>query len=250
MLSPVERSSLSDQVYQQLRDGILAERYRAGERLPSERELSETLQVNRSSVREAIKRLEQARLVEVRHGEGSIVLDFRLTAGFELLGELIMPGGSPNAVALRSVLELRALIGPEVARLAALRIQDDELERVEQLVARLEACAPEDTRCVQELDFEFHYTLVQAGENLALLLLYNSIREVYLGSHALFSGMFGGARSRELYRPLLAALRARDAKRATRAALKLMEAGNTDFLRSVGAPSEEQATRAPLKRRR
>ena len=63
MLKPVARTKLSDQVFTQLRDKILSSEYPPGERLPSERELCASLDVNRSSVREALKRLEHARLI-------------------------------------------------------------------------------------------------------------------------------------------------------------------------------------------
>jgi GntR family transcriptional regulator, transcriptional repressor for pyruvate dehydrogenase complex len=93
MLKPVERQNLSNQVFEQLRDTILSEEYSPGERLPSERELCDILKINRSSVREALKRLEEARLIRIRHGEGSVVQDFRNNAGFDLLRHLVMPGG-------------------------------------------------------------------------------------------------------------------------------------------------------------
>ena len=74
MLKPVARTNLSDQVFDQLRDKILAGEYEPGQRLPSERLLCESLEVNRSSVREALKRLEHVRLISTRQGGGSRVL--------------------------------------------------------------------------------------------------------------------------------------------------------------------------------
>src|SRR4030042_3447438 len=121
MLKPIDRSALSKQVFEQLKEEIIEKRYGPGEHLPPERELCEILKVNRSSVREALRRLEQARLIEVRQGEGCMVLDFRTNAGFDLLGDLIVLGGKINSLAIRSIFEFRSLICPEIARLEALR---------------------------------------------------------------------------------------------------------------------------------
>lgn len=76
MLKPVRRQSLSDAVFDQLRDRIVSGAMRAGDPLPAERALCEALGVNRGAVREALKRLAQARLVAVQHGGASRVLDF------------------------------------------------------------------------------------------------------------------------------------------------------------------------------
>ncbi len=227
-LIPVERRSLSDQVFSQIRDRILTGAYQAGQRLPAERTLSETLHVNRSSVREALKRLEQTNLIEIRHGEGSVVLDFRLTAGFELLRDLISPGAAPDPLAVRSMLEFRGLIGPEIARLAALRISDSELAEIEALVEAIEAAPETDTRQLQDLDFEFHYTMVRASENLALLLILNSVRGIYLRLRDSFAPMFPSS-SRPLYREIAGALREHDAEMAKQVCGKLIDDGNAAF---------------------
>ncbi len=231
MLRPVERVNLSGQVFDQLRDHILNEEYQPGERLPSERELCDMLGVNRSSVREALKRLEQARLIEIRHGGGSTVLDFRLNAGIELMRDLVMPAGRMNHIAIRSILEFRSLIGPEIARIAALRIQEEELQRIGRIVERIEACSEDDVQTLQDLDFEFHYTMCRAGENLALLLILNSIRDTYFHFRNYFAAMFSRAvRSRGLYRRIHEALRVHDEERAGRLCAELIEKGNRVFL--------------------
>ena len=74
----VERRSLSEAVFEQLRGGILTGELEAGSSLPAERELAVELGVNRSAVREALKRLQQLRLVAIRQGESTRVLDLSL----------------------------------------------------------------------------------------------------------------------------------------------------------------------------
>lgn len=240
MLKAVERSRLSDQVFAQLRDRILSEHYQSGDRLPPERELCDMLKVNRSSVREALKRLEQAKLIEIRQGGGSIVLDFRTSAGFDLLGDLLMPGGQLNLVALRSIFEFRSLIGPEIARLAALRIKKADLDELERLVEEIESCSAEDVGKLQTLDFEFHYTMGRAGENLALLLILNSAREIYFAYRNDFTAIFERMMDvRELYREIYEGLLDHDEERSEKVCARLIEDGNQAFwerYREMGTP--------------
>lgn len=230
MLRPVERHSLSSQVFRQLRDDILNETYQPGDRLPSERELCDILGVNRSSVREALKRLQQAGLVEIRHGGGTVVLDFRINGGFDLLQNLVTVSGRVGLIAVRSVLEFRALVGPEIARYAARRMQEPEIRRVERIVDQMEACGSNEVERFQDLDFEFHYTMARGGENLALLLIVNSIRDTYLKHKEFFRVMFvQGIEHRRVYRQIVRALRDRNEARASQRCTTLMEGGNQAF---------------------
>src|SRR5438128_518849 len=88
-IGPIARSSVVDAVADRLRDEILAGRLAAGSRLPSEREFSLALGVNRLTLRAALARLEALGLVVTRHGAGTIVASWRERAGLEALAALI-----------------------------------------------------------------------------------------------------------------------------------------------------------------
>ncbi|MCO4771075.1 MAG: FadR family transcriptional regulator [Deltaproteobacteria bacterium] len=179
MLKPIERRSLADAVYEQLRDAIVSGDLEPGSSLPSERQLREQLGVNRGALREALKRLEEARLVRIRHGGATEVLDFREHAGTSLLEDLLVaPDGSVRTRVARGVIEMRAALAPDIARLAALRGGPDCTERLaEQLVALREA---DGVLNQQRVALEFWATLVDASDNLAYRLAYNSLREGYV----------------------------------------------------------------------
>ena len=227
MLQPIRAANRSNQVFEQLRDGILGGAYSPGDHLPTEREICSQLGVNRTSVREAIKRLEQARLVTVRHGAGTEVLDFRTHAGLDLLRDLLTPAGSLNPVALRSVLEMRLLIGGEISRLAAERATVEQLAILEAITERIEACPPQAAETLQEADFDFHYALADAAENLALLLVMNSIRGLYFEYRALFLPAFTAPfRHRSTYRKILRAVRDGDGAAAERLDRALLQKTN------------------------
>ena len=89
-------------VFQDLRRAILRGEFAPGERLPGERELAQKYQTNRNTLREAVRRLEHARLVTVRHGQGVTVADFRKTGTMELL-----PPFLENAVRILVAVRLR-----------------------------------------------------------------------------------------------------------------------------------------------
>ena len=100
MVDPITRASVPDLVFASLCDAILSGRYEPGERLPTQRTLAADLNVNMASVREALKRLEQLRLVEVRHGDATRVLDWRRSGGLEALA--VLGGIDGTSVVYRS----------------------------------------------------------------------------------------------------------------------------------------------------
>ena len=119
-LAPVAAAPLSDQVYRRLLDAILADEFVTGI-LPSERDLATTFEVNRHAVREALKRLQQARLVEVSQGGSTKVLDYRTEGRLDLLADLLVRAGRVDWKVARSALEMRASIGADAAALCAAR---------------------------------------------------------------------------------------------------------------------------------
>ncbi len=177
-LKPVEKKSLSDAVFEQLRDEIVTGAMEPGTALPSERALCEMLGVNRGAVREALKRLEQARLVSIQHGGATRVLDFRETAGTDLLAQLLMkPDGSVNTAVARSVMEMRSAIGVDIVRRCAQR-SPDVADQLHALSDEMAECKGDLSR-LKELDMAYWAAMVDASENVAYQLAFNSIRDIY-----------------------------------------------------------------------
>src|SRR6478735_5261738 len=120
-LQPVTRRSVPDEVFDQVLTEVVDGGLAVGDALPSERRLAEVLGVSRPAVREALQRMTQTRLLDVRHGGATTVRDYRKFAGLDLLPALLVRRGSVDAAVARSVLEARLVIGPGVAALAAAR---------------------------------------------------------------------------------------------------------------------------------
>src|SRR5207248_6531370 len=130
MFRPVGKPRVAEEIVQQLRTLILRGDYAVGDKLPPERRLAEELGVNRASLREAIKSLEQMGLVKTRQGDGTRVLDFMQTAGVELVSHLVAGSGDgmPSLDVLDDVLEFRRIFAKDVTRLAAQKSTPQDIE--------------------------------------------------------------------------------------------------------------------------
>jgi GntR family transcriptional regulator, transcriptional repressor for pyruvate dehydrogenase complex len=226
LLTPVRKQSLSDAVFGQLRDRIVGGELAPGSKLPAERELCDALGVNRGSVREALRRLQQARLVSVRHGGTSKVLDYRLSAGLDLLADLIVtPSGELALGVVRSIVEVRSALAPDIARLAALRANGRVRKRLATALAALRA-AQGDLPRQQEIVTELWSHLVDGSQNVVYRLAYNSLRASYAQCRALFTRVL----TEEIedvpaYEAIVAAVGCGDAGQAEARARALMRRG-------------------------
>jgi GntR family transcriptional repressor for pyruvate dehydrogenase complex len=180
---PLSRASVPDQVFGRLCEEILSGRYEPGERLPTQRALAADLQVNVATVREAVKRLEQLRLVEVRHGDAMRVRDWRQSGGLDALALL----QSVDVDVVRSLFESRRLLLSEAARLAAQRRSDAQADAVDELAATI-ATAGDDHGALLA-DWHFMAALVDAAGNIVFQLIMNSVRELYLPRIGAFGGI-------------------------------------------------------------
>src|SRR6202451_1558918 len=123
-LAPVARQSVVDAVADRLRGEILSGRLRPGTRLPSERELSLALGVNRLTLRASLARLEALGLITTRHGAGTVVASWRERAGLETLGTLLRGRRFLDPAwhdLVRSAMEARRILEAAAVALAARR---------------------------------------------------------------------------------------------------------------------------------
>ena len=183
----IQRSLVSDQVFRALTEDILSGRYEPGEKLPTQRALAADLGVNMASVREAVKRLEQLRLVDVRHGDAMRVRDWRSHGGLDVVAHVLFRAGGLDRDTLASLLEARRLMLRESARLAAERRKPEQAERLAGLAERIRE--ETDPGSAQALDFAFMTELVEAAGNVVFQLILNSIRTLYFEHADLFRGV-------------------------------------------------------------
>lgn len=213
---------VSDTVHAHLRARILGGDLAPGEPMPSERDLSERLGVNRHAIREALNRLQQARLVQVSHGGPTRVLDWRATGGLELITDLVREPGHPiDASLARGIIELRACIGVDVARRAAGRAPQRLRERAAELAERAVAAGDLEQRAAA--NEALWSELVDGADNIAYRLALNSLLEGVAAHPELNAQLNTPAGDADELRRLARSLRVGDPRAAADAARALLE---------------------------
>lgn len=174
-LTSARRTGLVDQVIDQLRQSVASGEWSLGQRIPNETVLVESLGVGRNTVREAVRALAHAGILEVRQGDGTYV---RATS--EVSGALRRLCGAE----LRDVLEVRRGLEVEGARLAAARHTAADVAEMRELLARRDALVAGDTDDFARADAEFHLAVVRSSHNVTLTELYRGLVEAIAASVA------------------------------------------------------------------
>ena len=179
MFNAIPKQHLSDTVYGQLMDRIVDRSLSPGSELPAERVLAGQLGVNRGALREALKRLQQAGLIQIRQGGNSVVLDYESEGGLELLPSLLTDAeGRLNPAVARSIMAMRSSLAPDIAAAAAKKGGADLADNLDDILRKMRSAA-KDTPQLQALAFEFWCRLVERGGNIAYRLAFNSMNKTY-----------------------------------------------------------------------
>ena len=125
---PIRQFRISEEVLSQLKESILLGKFKSGEKLPSERELTEEFQVSRCVIREAIRILEITGFVTLRQCPtgGAFVTDL----SFDHVGNAFLDLFLSNKVSIPELANVRLFVEPEVARLAALNAIEEDRKRL------------------------------------------------------------------------------------------------------------------------
>ncbi|WP_156754173.1 FadR/GntR family transcriptional regulator [Actinokineospora pegani] len=208
-LATTRRSGLVDQVIDQMRSAITGGEWKVGERIPTEPELVAALGVGRNTVREAVRALSHAGLLEVRQGDGTFV---RATSEFS--GAVRRLAGAE----LRDVLQVRRILEVEGARMAAQNRTDADLAELDDLLgARDRSMAAQDFASGVDEDAAFHIAVVRCSHNPLLTELYQGLTEIVRASVA--STVTAAPATAAIdHGGLLAAIRAGDTDKAAKEA--------------------------------
>jgi GntR family transcriptional repressor for pyruvate dehydrogenase complex len=214
MYAPIQAAKVFEQIASQIEQQILHGDLRTGDRLPTERELAEKFHASRTAVREAMKTLAQKGLVDMRPGRGTIVIDGTSTALRDSLNRSMMvslPGGSAELVEVREILE------PEIAALAAVRATDNDIADLRAAVEAMDAHLTEADAFIAA-DNRFHQILANATNNSLLLTLIHPIVELLSEQRKQIFGVHGGPqRGQEHHKMLLDAVSRHDPEAAREA---------------------------------
>lgn len=173
MLRAIKKTRIHEEVVTQVHALIRQGRLKAGDQLPSERELAETFKVSRTSVREALRALETQGLIVSRTGMGNFVADLPIESLVAPLAKLLIQ----EKDALADIFEMRRLVEPRIASLAAERATHGEIERMKGILeTQSEAVSRGETGV--EADAELHFAIGQATHNQALEKLVSGLMEI------------------------------------------------------------------------
>jgi GntR family transcriptional repressor for pyruvate dehydrogenase complex len=241
-LAPVARQSVVDAVADRLRSEILSGRLRPGARLPSERELSLALGVNRLTLRASLARLEALGLITTRHGAGTVVASWRERAGLEMLGTLVkgLRFADPSWHELvRSALELRRILAAEAAALAAERHDDADIDAIAACVQVL--CEhTDDPLAFARADLALMRAVCKAARSIGYELFLNTFARWPDEHPQLVTVLYDDiAMSVGIYAPLVEVIKSRNPEMARTLVRRALEALDAAWARRHPSPAPE-----------
>lgn len=172
MLDSAQERKVYEGILLQLHDIVQNNNLRPGDKLPSERELSEQLGAGRSSVREALRALELLGLIETRRGEGTFLKHYRHNRLIDILGFFILRDTKTK----KDLIEMRKLLELDAVRLACRRATSKHFEEMEKILAQAEERV-ERGEVPTEEDYQFHRVICRSSRNSILHRIWTPLVE-------------------------------------------------------------------------
>jgi GntR family transcriptional repressor for pyruvate dehydrogenase complex len=169
MFVPIKNKKVYEYVIEQIKDMIMDGELHIGDRLPSERDLSEKLGVCRASVREALRSMEIIGLIEIRQGEGSYITGDMETRLFEPLSMMFALRKSDPM----DILQLRMIIEVGAASMAAQKITEEQAKELSDCLKNLINAVTEEESVF--FDTQLHYKIAEISGNYLIIALLNTV---------------------------------------------------------------------------
>lgn len=220
----IQSAPLYEQIVEQIKLQIVNGTLKVGDQLPTERELAEQFQVSRTSVREAIKILQQVGLLEVSPGRGTFIVD-SVSQSFQHSLDLII--SLERAKGLSNLVEVRELLEPEIAALAAIRATQNDIGAMREAIETMDEML-RDADAFIAADQDFHRALAEATQNSLIPMLLDPIVDRLQDQRkAIFLVEEGAARGQYHHKQILESVIRREpenARKAMRAHLQQVRA--------------------------
>jgi len=173
----ISNATLSESIIAQIKKSIMEGVYRPGDKLPHEKELLRRFSVSRNSLREALRALEQMGLISIRRGaQGGAYVQDRET-GF--LSAALLDSVRMAEIGLDELSELRLLIEPGMARLAARNRSEEDIESMAEQIA-LRQGALREGKIPIVVGIDFHQAVARASKNRMVRLLVDAMASIFL----------------------------------------------------------------------
>ena len=226
----IRRDKVYEGVAKQI-ERLILKKLKPGDKLPSERELAESLGVSRSSIRDAIRSLELMGMVEPRQGAGTIVREISSESLVNPLANVI----KRKEELIGELLDFRKMLEPQLAARAATRVSPDEITEMEEILNRQEHKLQGGESGVGE-DSEFHYAVALASGNSVVLKVLDTLMDLLRGSRERSLQAEGRGRySLAGHRRILAAIKKHDSEAAKTAMRRHIEEVEEIVLKIISA---------------
>jgi GntR family transcriptional repressor for pyruvate dehydrogenase complex len=236
----VRTSRLYEQIVQQIEESVLNGSLKPGDQLPAERDLAQRLGVSRTAVREAVKALREKGLVEAYSGRGTFITDGTTHAARQSFDLMVKIGQQESSTHLA---ELRLILEPGIAALAAERIEEEYLGAMREAVVVMDR-AQKDPAAYIEADLDFHLALAEAVANPLILSLIDSIVGLLREQRIKIFNVEGGPQRGQVHhKRILAAMERRDPEMARSAMRAHLEQVRQDS--QVSAAGKRSGKSAP-----
>lgn len=192
MYESVHNLRLYEQIVKQITNLIREGTLNPGDQLPAERELAQQFGVSRTAVREAVKALRQKGLVAIHPGRGTYITDVFDTATGVVRDSLEMMVQTGLNTGLDDLLQVRLLLEPGIAALAAEKATEKEIETMQQLILKMDL-AIHDQEAFVEADLEFHLQLAKASRNSLIPILIDPVIDLLREQRMRIFEVRGGA---------------------------------------------------------
>jgi GntR family transcriptional regulator, transcriptional repressor for pyruvate dehydrogenase complex len=210
----VRRNKVYEDVARQI-ERLILKKLRPGDKLPSERELAETLAVSRSSIRDAIRSLELMGMVEPRQGAGTIVREISSNS----LANPLLNALKRREEMISELLDFRKILEPALAARSATHASPDEVSEMEDILDRQERKLRDGENTIAE-DSEFHYAVALASGNSVVLKVLDILMDLLRETRERTLQVEGRPqKSLAGHRRILAAIKRHDAE-AAKAAMR------------------------------
>jgi len=202
----IRRNKVYEEVARRL-EQLIAERMKPGDMLPPERELAETFGVSRSSIRDAIRRLELVGMVEPRQGSGTVVRELSADTLINPLTSVLVQ----KRKLVVELLDVRKMLEPALAARAATHASASDIAEMEEILARQSEKLAQGDAAIEE-DNEFHYAIAMASDNSVVLKVLDVLMDLLRETRERSLQVQGGPqKSIAGHRRILAAIKRHDA---------------------------------------
>jgi GntR family transcriptional repressor for pyruvate dehydrogenase complex len=168
--TPLTRSRLHEEIVTIIQKQIMSGSIAPGDKLPTERELADSFNVNRATVREALRKLENYDLVEILHGDGLYVKNYLESGNLDLIKASLNMDGSGEIIF--NILEARRYVAPQMAYLAAQRRTNSDLEELKRIIS-------ESDMSMLEKDIKVHQLIARSTHNLLCTIGLNFFNQIF-----------------------------------------------------------------------